>query len=130
MKQWEDMHNNRAKFYELIWQYLSQESMAEVKRHVDYEVIRTNWNVQWVWEIIEETHKVIIISPIASVIKKLAHKEYQLMHQGPYQSIITYKEWFDIALEAYQDHENMELDEPNLAMLFYGLDMPSSRSWS
>jgi hypothetical protein len=42
MRHWEDMINNRAKLYALILQYLSQESMAEVKRHTDYEVIKTN----------------------------------------------------------------------------------------
>jgi hypothetical protein len=92
MRHWEDMMNNWAKLYAMIWQYLSQESMAEVKRHTDYEVIKTNRDVQRLWEIIEETHKVFTISRIAAVIKKTARKEYQLMHQGAYKSIITYKE--------------------------------------
>ncbi len=82
MRHWEDMMNNRAKLYAMIWQYLSQESIAEVKRHTDYEVIKTNRDVQRLWEIIEETHKVFTISRIAAVIKKTARKEYQLMHQG------------------------------------------------
>jgi hypothetical protein len=51
-----------------------------------------------VWQIIEETHKVFTISRIAAVIKKSAQKEYQLMQQGPYESIITYKERFDVTL--------------------------------
>jgi len=55
MRHWEDMMNNRAKLYAMIWQYLSQESMAEVKRHTDYEVIKTDRDVQRLWEIIEET---------------------------------------------------------------------------
>jgi hypothetical protein len=92
MRHWEDMNNNRAKLYALIWQYLSQESMAEVKRHDDYKVIKTNRNVQKMWEIVKETHKVFTISQITAVIKKTARKEYQLMHQGAYESIITYKE--------------------------------------
>jgi hypothetical protein len=45
------------------------------------------------------------------------------MHQGPYESIITYKECFDIGLKAYQDQENADLDEPDVAMDFFdGLD--------
>jgi hypothetical protein len=45
------------------------------------------------------------------------------MHQGPYESIITYKERFDIALKAYQDQENADLDEPDVVMDFFdGLD--------
>jgi hypothetical protein len=41
------------------------------------------------------------------------------MHQGPYESIITYKEWFDIALKAYQDQENVEIIQPDIAMDFF-----------
>jgi hypothetical protein len=123
MRHWEDMTNNRAKLYTMIWQYLSQESIAEVKRHTDFEVIKTNRDVQRLWEIIEETHKVFTISRIAAVIKKTARKEYQLMHQGANESIITYKEWFNIALKAYQDPENAQLDEADVAMDFFdGLD--------
>jgi hypothetical protein len=48
MRDWEDMMNNRAKPYAMIWQYLSQE-------HTDYEVIKINRDVQRLWEIIEET---------------------------------------------------------------------------
>jgi len=116
MRHWEDMINNRVKLYALIWQYLSQESIAEVKRH-------TNRDVQRLWGIIEEIHKVFMISRIAAVIKKTARKQYQLMHQGAYKSIITYKERFVIALKAYQDQENAQLDEPDVAMdSFDGLD--------
>jgi hypothetical protein len=123
MRHWEDMINNRAELYALIWQYLSQESTAEVKKHEDFEIIKSNRDVQRLWEIIEETHKVFTISIIAAVIKKTARKEYQLMHQGAYESIITYKEHFDIALKAYQDQENAQLDEPDVAMVFFdGLD--------
>jgi hypothetical protein len=123
MRHWEDMINNRAKLYAMIWQYLSQESIAEVKRHTDYEVNKTNRDVQRLWEIIEETHKVFTISRIAAVIKKTARKEFQLMHQGVYESIITYKEPFDIALKAYQDQENAQLDKADVAMDFFdGLD--------
>jgi hexokinase len=84
--------------------------MAEVKRHADYELIKTNRDVQRLWEIIEETHKVFTISQIAAVIKKTACKEYRLMHQGPYENIITYKEHFDTALKAFRDQENANLD--------------------
>jgi hypothetical protein len=92
MRHWEDMINDRPKLYAMIWQHLSQESKEEVKRSVDYEVIKNTRDAQQLWQVIEETHKVFTISRIAAVIKKTAHKEYQLMHQGPYESIITYKE--------------------------------------
>jgi hypothetical protein len=45
------------------------------------------------------------------------------MQQGPYESIITYKERFDVALRAYVEQENAELLEPDVAMDFFdGLD--------
>ncbi len=107
----------------MIWQYLSQESKEEVKRSQDYEMIKNTRDVQSLWNTIEETHKVFTISRITDVIKKSARKWYQLMHQGPYESIITYKERFDIRLRAYQEQENAELLQPDIAMDFFnGLD--------
>jgi hypothetical protein len=123
MRHWEDMINDRPKLYAMIWQYLSQESKEEVKRNADYEIIKNTRDAQGLWQIIEETHKVFTISRIAAVIKKTARKEYQLMQQGPYESIITYKERFDVALRAYVEQENAELLEPDVAMDFFdGLD--------
>jgi hypothetical protein len=92
MKHWEDMLNNRAKLYAMIWQYLSQESKEEVKRSADYELIKNMRDAQGLWQTVEETHKVFMISRITAVIKKSARKENQMMCQGPYESIITYKE--------------------------------------
>jgi hypothetical protein len=119
MRHWEDMINDHQKLYAMIWQHLSQESKEEVKRSQDYELIKNTRDAQGLWQIIEETHKVFMISRIAAVMKKSACKEYQLMHQGPYESIITYKERFDIALKAYEDQENAELLQPNIAMDFF-----------
>jgi hypothetical protein len=117
------MLNNRAKLYAMIWQYLSQESKEEVKRSTDYELIKNKRDAQGMWQTVEDTHKVFTISQIAAVIKKSAGKEYQLMHQGPYESIITYKERFDIALKAYQEQENTEMLQPDITMdVFDGLD--------
>jgi hypothetical protein len=52
------------------------------------------------------------------VIKKSARKENQMMCQGPYESIITYKEWFNITLKAYQEQENAEILQPDITMDF------------
>jgi hypothetical protein len=74
MKHWEDMLSDRARLYALIMQYLSPESLVEVKRQTDYELMKQNWDVQRLWENIEETHKVFTISHVTAVIKKTAHK--------------------------------------------------------
>ncbi len=60
------------------------------KRSQNYDVIKNTRDAQGLWNTIEETHKMFTISKIACIIKKSARKEYQLMHQGPYESIITY----------------------------------------
>jgi hypothetical protein len=117
------MINDRPKLCAMIWQHLSQESKEEVKRSQDYDVIKNTRDAQGLWQIIEETHKEFTISRIVAVMKKSARKEYQLMHQGPYESIITYKERFDVALKAYEDQENAQLLQPDIAMDFFdGLD--------
>ncbi len=84
MRHKEDMTNIRAKLYALIIQYLSQESLSEVKRHEDFEVIKASRN-----QIVKDANKVFMISHIAPVVKKAAQKEYQTMQQCPYESIIT-----------------------------------------
>jgi hypothetical protein len=48
--------------------------MAEVKRNTDYEVTKTNRDVQHLWEIIEETHKVFTISRNTLAVKKSAQR--------------------------------------------------------
>ena len=45
------------------------------------------------------------------------------MRQGPFESFITYKERFTVALKAYDDQGNPEMDEKDIAMDFFrGLD--------
>jgi 5,10-methylenetetrahydrofolate reductase len=46
----------------MIWQYLSQESKDEVKRSAEYEQIKETRDVEKLWQVIEETHKVFTIS--------------------------------------------------------------------
>jgi hypothetical protein len=38
------------------------------------------------------------------------------MKQGAYESIISYKERFDVALQAYIDQENPQLEDQDIAM--------------
>jgi hypothetical protein len=51
MKHWEDMHNNRAKLYAHALQYLSQESLSDIKKATDYETIKASRDVQSLWSI-------------------------------------------------------------------------------
>jgi len=73
------MRNERPKLYALILQYLSDESLEEIKRSDKFEKIDEETDPLGLW---------------------------QTMRQGPFESIITYKERFTIALKAYNDQGN------------------------
>jgi hypothetical protein len=123
LKQREDMRKDRTKLYALIMQYLSPESIDDLKRQPDYETVKYQRDVQTLWQMIEETHKVHSISKVAAVMRKTARNDYMNCKQGAYETIVTYRECFDIALQAYQDQENPKIELVDVAMdFFYGLD--------
>jgi hypothetical protein len=45
------MHNNGAKLYTHALQYLSQESLSDIKKATDYETIKASRDVQSLWSI-------------------------------------------------------------------------------
>ena len=60
---------------------------------------------------------------VASVVKTTARDKYESMRQGQFETIITYKQRFDAAVEAYNDIENPEIRDTDIAMDFLnGLD--------
>ena len=78
------------KLYALILQYLSEESLEEIKRSDKFEKIDEATDPLGLWLLVEETHKVnTIMTGLA------ARTTYQTMRQGPFESIITYKERFN-----------------------------------
>jgi len=62
----------------------------------------------------EEMHKVNMISKVEAMMRLTARTTYQTMPQGPFESIITYKEWFYAALNGYKDQNNPEMDEKDI----------------
>jgi len=100
------MRNERPKLYALILQYLGDESLEEIKRSDKFEKIDEETDPLGLWLLVEETHKVNSISKVEAVTKQAARSTYQTMRQGPFESIITYKERFTIALKAYNDQGN------------------------
>ena len=95
------MKNNRPKLYALLLQYLSDESLDEVKRSDKFETVDQETDPEGLWQIIEETHKVNTVSKVQSITKKAARATYQKMRQGAFELIITYKERFNDALKGY-----------------------------
>ena len=117
------MRNERPKLYALILQYLSDESLEEIKRSDKFEKIDEETDPLNLWLLVEETHKVTSISKVEAVTKLAARSTYATMRQGPYESIITYKERFTVALKAYDDQGNPKLEDRDIAMDFFrGLD--------
>jgi hypothetical protein len=93
MKEWrkeiEGMEKDHPKLYALILQYLSDESLEEVKRSDDWDTIEQETDPAMLWDIIESTHKINMISKVESVMKMAARTTYQQMRQGVYENIIT-----------------------------------------
>ena len=117
------MRNERPKLYALILQYLSEESLEEIKRSDIFEAIDKETDPLRLWLLVEETHKVNSISKVEAVTKMAARTTYQGMHQGAYESIIMYKEQFTVALKAYEDQGNPEMEDGDVVMDFFrGLD--------
>ncbi len=98
LKQREDMKKDRTKLYALIMQYLSPESLDKLKRQPGYETVKYQRDVQMLWQMIEETHKVHSISKVTAVLRKTAQNDYVNRKQGAYKTIVMYRERFDNAL--------------------------------
>jgi len=83
------MRNERPKLYALILQYLSDESLEEIKRSDKFDKIDEETDPLGLWLLVEETHKVNSISKVEAVTKLAARSTYATMRQGPFESIIT-----------------------------------------
>ena len=123
MKQVNDITMNSPKLFGYIWQYLSPESIDEVKHQADYINFNKNKDPVKLWETIVKTHEINSMSRIPEVVKRATRKEYNACRQGGYESIITYRERFDAATKAYTDQGNPPMKEADIAMDFFdGLD--------
>ena len=102
---------------------LSQESHDEIKRHENYELMNGNKDPLTLWKAIKELHMVSTTSRVESVIKASSRYNYASCKQGAFENIITYKERFDFALQAYKANKNPTMLEKVVAMeFFHGLD--------
>jgi hypothetical protein len=117
------MEKDRPKLYALILQYLSDESLEEVKREDGWDDVEEATDPEGLWTFVEKTHKVNTISKVPTVTKMSARMTYQQMRQGPYESIIVYKERFNNALKAYIEQKNPKMGDVDITMDFFrGLD--------
>ncbi len=59
----------QLKLYALILQYLSNESLEEVKHSDDWDTIEQETDPAMLWDVIESTHKINTISQVESVLR-------------------------------------------------------------
>ena len=117
------MEKDRPKLFALILQYLSDESLEEIKRDEVWDDVEEDTDPEGLWILIKKTHKVNMISKVETITKLSARATYQQMRQGGYESIIAYKERFNNALKAYTDQGNPVMKSEDIAMDFFrGLD--------
>jgi hypothetical protein len=63
--------------YAMIWQYLSPESMDEIKHDEDYKTLSDGNDPEGLWLAIIKTHKVSTVSRVKGVIKRSSRRQYQ-----------------------------------------------------
>jgi hypothetical protein len=93
-----DLSMKEPMLYSMIWQYLSPESVDEIKHDEDYKTFSDANDPEGLWLAIIKTHKETTVSRVKGVIKRSARKQYQSIRQGGYESLISYRERFDSAL--------------------------------
>ena len=122
-KQKQEIIVSAPKIYGFIEQYLSAESMDEIKQHANYAVFSKAHDPVALWQAIIETHWVDSVSKVPGVLKAAARTQYKNCKQGGYESLVTYRERFDAACKAYTEHKNAALAPEDMAMDFFdGLD--------
>ena len=118
-----DMELKRPMMYGTIWSHMSPESVDEVKNQEEYATFSVDKDPEGLWQCIIATHGVNSISHVPGVVKQAAWQRYVSCRQGGFESLITYREQFDAALKAYEDHGNAKLSADDSAMHFFaGLD--------
>ena len=106
-----EMKANRTAFYAFIYNHLSNESIDAIKLTPEYDKINSTKDPLLLWLAVKETHKSATSSNVEAVVRAETRKKYQDAKQGPFESIVGYKERFDFLLDAYNDAENPRMDD-------------------
>ncbi len=118
VKELAKIREEKPKLYAMIISRLSHESSDELKRHPKYAVFNSTKDPVQLWLAVKELHLVATTSKVEGAIKAAARYNYTNCKQGPYESIISYKERFDYALEAYNKNGNPPMSDEDIAMDF------------
>jgi hypothetical protein len=113
-----DLSMKEPVLYTMIWQYLSPESVEEIKHDENYKMFSEANDPEGLWQAIIKTHKATTVSRVKGVIKRSARKQYQSIRQGGYETLISYRVRFDAALNAYKEQENPDMEDTDIALDF------------
>ncbi len=75
----------------MIMMYLSEESLDAVKKEPTWTTIEDAADAERLWKLFEQKHKVHTASEVKEITKLTARANYQMICQGGYKTIITYK---------------------------------------
>ena len=115
------MKGDRAAMFAFILLQLSNESIDAIKLEEGWDESNEEKDPLSLWRLIEGTHRVGIASRIPTVLKSESRCAYKACAQSAFESIVKFKERFDDLLaNYYNEHENPEMDDADIAMDFYG----------
>ncbi len=94
----EEMRNDRIKMWGEIETHLSKGSMDEIKSHVEYENLKTTWDVLGFWNLIKEVHQSQpgTTSKTDAVVD--AQENYWAIHQYYNESTTDYRDRVESAV--------------------------------
>lgn len=87
--------------------------------HETWEKIYQDRDPQALWSLINQTHQLSFSSEAAVMTKKGPRDAYTSCEQGPFESIITFKDRFLHVLETYKGQGNPALEPINIAIDFF-----------
>lgn len=113
------MKSVRPKIFNDLLDTLSPDSDDLVKRHAEYQIAFEERCPSHLWKIIELTHAIQAENGNAIVKKAYARACYSTLMQGPYESVVLYRQRFDDAYKSYIAAENVPKADEECAMDFF-----------
>ncbi len=99
--------------------YLSNESLEAMQKEAGWTTVEMEADPETLLQLVELKHKVHSPSEVEAVMKLAARTQLALMRQGVFESIISFKQYYNNALKAYNDQKNPVMKPEDIAMDFF-----------
>jgi hypothetical protein len=113
------MEDDCANLFAMIMMHLREESLDAAKREPMWTTIEDEADAEGLWKLVKQKHKVHTAGKVKEITKLTARANYQMIHQGGYETINAYKEQFNFTLKSYESQRNKKLDPPDTVMDFF-----------